>query len=272
MTGNLADRPRRIRAADRRRITTVVAALAAVLVPMALTAPSAAAQMPAAQMPAEQMLAAEDEVATGVPPVPPDNYVTTTTAPDKSLDVSAFSPTCIRDVPFINFTIVPKGFSSSGPATLTFFDVNGNFVEQVISPTLSGQIIYPGATVGPNGEGLDWPGWTRAPDGSWIPDPSDAIYRDGLTVLVEVNPTATAKVSYPPSDSVCANPPRTSPPTTTIVCVPGQNNDGTPDDDCALARTGGGVGNTLIIGGAAVAAGLIFLAAARRRRRAVSRS
>jgi hypothetical protein len=268
MTGNLADRPRRTRAADRRRITTVVAALAAVLVPMALTAPSATAQMPAAQM-----LAAEDEVATGVPPVPPDNYVTTTTAPDKSLDVSAFSPTCIRDVPFINFTIVPKGFSSTGPATLTFFDVNGNFVEQVISPTLSGQIIYPGATAGPNGEGLDWPGWTRAPDGSWIPDPSDAIYREGLNVSVAVGSvTATTSVGYVPNSSACANPPRTSPPTTTIVCVPGQNNDGTPDDDCALARTGGGVGNTLIIGGAAVAAGLIFLAAARRRRRAVSRS
>ena len=262
MTGNLADRPRRTRAAGRRRITTVVAALAAIALPMTLSGPSAIAQM----------ATAEDEVATGEPPVPPatDNYVTTTTAPDRSLDVSAFSPTCIRDVPYINFTIVPKGFSSSGPATLTFFDVNGNFVEQVISPTLAGQVIYPGATAGPNGEGLDWPGWTLAPNGSWIQDPSDAILREGLTIRVEVNPSATTTVSYVPSDSVCANPPRTSPPTTTIACVPGQNNDGTPDDDCTLARTGGGVGNALAIGGAAVAAGLVFLAAARRRRRAVS--
>jgi hypothetical protein len=264
MTGNLANRPRRTRAARRRRITTVVAALAAVALSMALSGPSAIAQMPTA----------DDEVATGEPPVPTtDNYVTTTTAPDKSLDVSAFSPTCIGDVPFINFTIVPKGFSSSGPATLTFFDVNGNFVDQVISPTLAGQIIYPGATAGPNGEGLDWPGWTLAPNGFWIRDPSDAILREGLNVSVAVGSvTATTSVSYPPSDSVCANPPRTSPPTTTTTCVPGQNNDGTPDDDCRLARTGGGVGNALAIGGAAVVAGLVVLLAARRRRRAFSSS
>lgn len=216
-----------------------------------------------------QAIPVDDDVATGEPPVPPttDNYVTTTTAPDKSLDVSAFSPTCIRDVPYIEFTIVPKGFSSSGPATLTFFDVNGNFVEQVVSPTLSGQVIYPGAQAGPDGEGLNWPGWTRAPDGSWIQDPSDAVLRDGLTIVVQVNPTATTTVSYPSSDSACANPPRTSPPTTTtIACVPGQNNDGTPDDDCTLPRTGGGIDKALLIGGAALLAGLVFLAAARRRR------
>jgi LPXTG-motif cell wall-anchored protein len=238
----------------------ILAAVASIVVPSS----SALAQAPAA----------DDDVATGEPPVPPTtvNYVTTTTAPDKSLDVSAFSPTCIRDVPYINFTIVPKGFSSSGPATLTFFDVNGNFVEQVISPTLSGQIIYPGATAGPNGEGLDWPGWTLAPDGSWIQDPSDAILRDGLTVQVQVNPTAITTVSYPPSTSACANPPRSTPPTTTPpTCVPGENNDGTPDDDCTLPRTGGGVANPLAIGGAAVVSGLVFLVAARRRR-AVSSS
>ncbi len=262
MTGNLADRSRRTRAAERRRITIFVAALAAIALPLAWSGQSAMAQM----------VSADDEVATGEPPVPTtDNYVTTTTAPETSLDVSAFSPTCIRDVPYISFTIVPKGFSSSGPATLTFFDVNGNVVEQVVSPTLSGQVVYPGAVAGPNGEGLDWPGWTRAPDGSWITDPSDAILREGLNVRVAVGSvTATTSVGYVPNSSACANPPRTSPPTTTIACVPGQNNDGTPDDDCALARTGGGVGNALAIGGAAVAAGLIFLAAARRRRRAVS--
>ena len=69
-------------------------------------------------------------------------------------------------MPYINFTIVPQGFTSSGPATLTFFDVNGNFVEQVISPTLSGQIIYPGARPDRTAKAWTGPAGRCAPDGS----------------------------------------------------------------------------------------------------------
>lgn len=215
---------------------------------------------------------AQDDVATGQPPVPPsaDNYVTTTTAAQRSLDVSAFSPTCIRNVPYVKYTIVPVGFTSNGPATLTFSDINGNFVGQTTVTTLSGQVVYPGAVAGPNGEGLDWPGWKIAADGvSWIPDPSDAILRDGLTIQVQVaGVTATAKVGYVAPGSGCADPPRTTPPTTTAPsqCVPGQNNDGTPGDDCTIAQTGGNSGAMLFVGAAALLAGLVFLVSARRRR------
>lgn len=212
----------------------------------------------------------DDDVATGLPPVPPstDNYVTTTTAPQRSLDVSAISPSCIRDVPYITYAIVPQGFTSTGPATLTFSDVDGNFVNQVVVPTLSGQIIYPGAVAGPSGDGVDWPGWKLADDGvSWIVDPSDAILREGLMITVEVgSTTASTTIDYVASGSVCANPPDATPPTTDPECVPGQNNDGTPADDCSLASTGGGPGNTLIIGALAVLAGLLTLMTSRRRR------
>lgn len=212
----------------------------------------------------------DDDVATGPPPTPPptDNYVTTTTAAQRSLDVSAISPTCIRNVPYISYTIVPQGFTSTGPATLTFSDVDGNFVNQVVVPTLSGQIIYPGAVAGPGGDGVDWPGWKLADDGiSWIVDPSDAILREGVTITVEVgSTTATTTIDYVASGSGCANPPEATPPTTDPRCVPGQNNDATPADDCSLASTGGGPGNTLVIGALAVLAGLLTLATSRRRR------
>jgi LPXTG-motif cell wall-anchored protein len=224
----------------RRRSTLLVAAT--IFVAVLSTASTAAT--------ARTLPAGSDDVATGEPPVATiPNYVVTTTTPERSLDVSAFAPECVLDVPYIKFTIVPIGFTSSGPATLTFFDANGNFVEKVVSPTLSGRIIYPGAVAGPDGQGLDWPGWKRADDGSWIPDRSDEILRQGLTVQVEVNPTATAKVAYPPADSPCANPPRTTPPAP------------------PLPRTGGGVSGPLIIGGAALLAGLTMVGAARRRRR-----
>jgi LPXTG-motif cell wall-anchored protein len=152
--------------------------------------------------------------------------------PDRALDVTAFSPVCIADAPFIEYAIKPLNFTSNGPAKLTFFDRNGNFVEERTVSTLSGRTIYPGASVDANGVPNDWPGWKIADDGvSWIPDPSDAFLREGLTITVEVNPEATAIVTYPPATSACANPPDETPPTTT-VCVPGQNNDGNPNDDC----------------------------------------
>jgi LPXTG-motif cell wall-anchored protein len=202
------------------------------------------------------------------------NYVTTTTAGERSLDVSGFSPQCIRDAPFVEYTIVPVGFTpvSSG-ATLVVSAANGTLVETLQVDNLSGQFIWPGATVDAAGNATDWPGWKLADDGvSWIPDPSDAFVRDGLTIEVTVDSvTATATVGYVADTSVCANPPdgiapTTTPAPTTTVCVPGQNNDGNPSDDCGLPTTGGSPSNALIIGAGALLAGLLMLTTARRRR------
>ena len=56
------------------------------------------------------------------------------------------------------------------------------------------------------GEATDWPGWMQNAFGFWIEDPSDALWRQGLTLVVSVNPTASASVSYPPASSACASP------------------------------------------------------------------
>jgi len=207
------------------------------------------------------------------------DYVTTT-VPRSSLDVSGFSPECIRTAPFIRYTIVPKGFTpTSTQATLDIRDRNGNLIKSQTVSSFSGSVIWPGASVDSSGNATDWPGWKRAGDGvSFIPDPTDAFLREGLTITVTVNQSvsAVATVSYPAVTSPCANPPGGSPPTTTVpgrtppttVCVPGQNNDRNPADDCVeLPRTGGnGSGDTMLIGAAALLAGLLFLTAARRRR------
>jgi LPXTG-motif cell wall-anchored protein len=208
-------------------------------------------------------------------------YVTTTTVADRSLDVSAFSPECIRDAPFINFTIVPVGFTPvDGTATLVIRDRIGAVVETRTVTSLSGTFIYPGARVDANGNAIDWPGWQLADDGvSWIPDPSDAILRDGLTIEVTVNPTATATVSYPSATSPCANPPGSRPPCVPgqnadgtpaddcEPCVPGQNNDANPADDCTLPRTGSGPQRLMQVGAVVVMAGLLLYVGTRRRRR-----
>jgi hypothetical protein len=196
------------------------------------------------------------------------NYVTTTTPSARSIDVSGFRPVCIGDAPFISYAIVPVGFTPvDQSATLVIRAADGTEVGTETVDGLSGQIIWPGASVDAAGNATDWPGWRRAADGvSWEPDPTDAIVRDGLTIEVTVDgvPPATATVDYPPDDSDCANPPitttTTTTPATTTPCVPDE------DDDCDLSTTGGEPGNLVLIGAASLLAGLAAIAATRRRR------
>ena len=65
--------------------------------------------------------------------------------------------------------------------------------------------MSPGASVDAAGNATDWPGW-RFDGDDWVLDPSDSYLREGLTVRVEVNPTATGQVAYPPATSACASP------------------------------------------------------------------
>ena len=82
---------------------------------------------------------------------------------------------------------------------------------------LTGRVLYPGAEVDAAGIATDWPGW-KFENGVWVVDPTDAHLRDGLRVVVEVNPTSEGTVSYPPAMSACADPaqapPTPLPPTT----------------------------------------------------------
>lgn len=131
---------------------------------------------------------------------PPDTVST------RSLDVSGFSTVCDHDVPFIDYEIVPVGFvPPTGEATLTIRDRSGAVVDVHRVSELAGRMLYPGAAVDSAGEPTDWPGWKRS-EGQWIPDPTDAHLRDGLTIHVEVNPTAIARVAYPSATAACASP------------------------------------------------------------------
>lgn len=192
-------------------------------------------------------------------------------APPKSLDVTAFSPVCVNDVPFITYTIKTIGFTSSGNATLTFFDKTGKEVSSKKVNSLTGTMLYPGAAVDANGNGIDWPGWKKTDTGEWVLDDSDAILRQGLTIQVEVdvaaddepagfrgsfvsqatvNLTAMGSVTYPDATPQCSGPQQAvaTPPT------------------AELPRTGASSIMTVVrVAALLLVAGLIVLVAARRR-------
>jgi hypothetical protein len=131
-----------------------------------------------------------------------DGYV------NPGLDVSGFTVECVEDAPYIVYDIQPIGFEWPGTATLTIFDVEGNQVEAPFEVTeKSGRFLYPGAELDENGDPIDWPGWELNADGFWVRDPSDAILREGLDILVQVNPEATIEIRYPAETPECLDPP-----------------------------------------------------------------
>ena len=169
--------------------------------------------------------------------------------PPPEIDPGATVPVCVGDAPYISYSINPIAFDVPDPLVvdITISDINGDVVDRLTRNTLSGQILWPGAEVDANGNAIDWPGWEQTNTGLWVPDDSDTILREGLTVLFEINPSATAFVEYPPATAVCADPENAPPP---------------PQ---SLPRTGSGVSQVLQIGAALLVAGLIAFVATRRR-------
>lgn len=129
--------------------------------------------------------------------------------PEPTIDVAAFSPVCQADIPYIEYRIEVSGTDAT-TATLTFRDFFGDETVHENVP-LSGTVIYPGASENPQ----DWPGWMLNDDGLWVEDPSDAHLRDGLLVIVDVNPTAMTRVEYPPATAACNSP--ENPPSSTVT-------------------------------------------------------
>jgi LPXTG-motif cell wall-anchored protein len=114
----------------------------------------------------------------------------------------------VKDAPYIEVTFGGPSQFNGRPATVTFRDLGGNVVDTATATFQAGatvRFVYPGASVDAAGNATDWPGWAFVGD-HWVVDPSDAFLRDGLQVTIEVNPTATATVSYPAATAACANP------------------------------------------------------------------
>ena len=129
-----------------------------------------------------------------------NNIATAVTAQVKSVQINVLAPICVNDVPYVQYNATPIGLSAS-QANISFVNGAGTVVQTLTNQPLSGQILWPGAAVNGSGQGTAWPGWSF--DGAhWNFDPSSPLLPT-LTVLITINPTGSATVSYPPATAAC---------------------------------------------------------------------
>ena len=88
-----------------------------------------------------------------------DNNVDCETTPVASSITTDLASECVNNAPYITYDITPFGFTPSGGATLTFYDLDGNLVDSTHVADLTGRVLYPGAQVDAAGIATDWPGW-----------------------------------------------------------------------------------------------------------------
>lgn len=178
------------------------------------------------------------------------------------LEVELLTPVCDNDVPYLRYRVSVQGTSSTA-LTLTWDNPSGADVVQSGLP-LEGRVPWPGAVVGADGKGADWPGWTQRSDGTWVEGDEFDWVRPGVTVTLAVNPSVTTTVAYPPSSPVCLTEPVRS---SVLAAAPPARSSSARSVSGVLAATGAEATPWLVAAGALVLAGGGLVAARARGRR-----
>lgn len=151
------------------------------------------------------------------------------TAP--SLSGSTVSPACSADVPWITYSIVrtdPDDVATDHTVRLVLSDSthSESFVlGDLVDGRLSGSLLWPGASVGEDGRGDGWPGWTLSGN-EWVQtDEGYAWTRGEITATIEVNQNLSVPLSYPPSTPDCLTAPLSAGVTTAGLSLPSTGGD-----------------------------------------------
>lgn len=147
----------------------------------------------------------------------PSTSTTSSTTP--GLTVDFLTPICDGDVPYLGYSA--SFDDATRVSSITFVNPDGDDFVYTDLP-LAGRVLWPGAVVGPDGEPLDWPGWTEVAPDEWVEGDEFDWVRPSVVVILEINPSAIAEIGYPPSTPQClTNPPQVPPPGVSTTTVPG---------------------------------------------------
>jgi choice-of-anchor A domain-containing protein len=135
---------------------------------------------------------------------------------EKKIDV-VVSTKCVKNAPWLDYTVTPN-FDTKGQSVKIEWIANGpKTVQEDSGLPLSGSILFPGAAVDVNGNGIAWPGY-KMENNKWVEVQDDrygALRQDGASIRVTVNPSVTVNITYPASTSTCY----TTPPPSTVLPV-----------------------------------------------------
>lgn len=148
--------------------------------------------------------AAFGETDEGYTPPPPG---------EPTLAGSTASGVCEADVAWINFDVVlhdPEPGTENAAVSLV---LSGSGQSTTIplgslqDGALSGRVLWPGASIDANGEANGWPGWVFE-NGTWVETTGNFAWtRGSITATIEVNPSLSVPLSYPPATPNCASGP-----------------------------------------------------------------
>jgi choice-of-anchor A domain-containing protein len=122
---------------------------------------------------------------------------------------------CLLDAPYLDYE-VEANFETNGMlASIEWLTPDGEVVRKLTNQPLQGRLLFPGAAVNQNGEGIAWPGW-KVINGRWeqVEDENAKLKLQGAKIRVTVNPVFLADISYPQSTDDCFTypPPTDTPP------------------------------------------------------------
>uniref|UniRef100_UPI00138E2CDF hypothetical protein n=1 Tax=Paraoerskovia marina TaxID=545619 RepID=UPI00138E2CDF len=132
---------------------------------------------------------------------------------EPALTGSVATGECLKDAPWIFYDVTltdPDGQSTGTAARIVLTDGTETSTVELgelgADGTLSGKVLWPGASVAEDGETpTGWPGWAQTEDGSWVEtDGNFAWTRGDITATLEVNPEISVDLSYPPATPDCA--------------------------------------------------------------------
>ncbi|MBF4560857.1 LPXTG cell wall anchor domain-containing protein [Microbacterium sp. VKM Ac-2870] len=185
---------------------------------------------------------------------PPGNYGSDTpSAP--SLSGSMVAPECDANVPWIDYSVVltdPDNTTTSHEAKLILSDGAQSTtipLGEIVNGTLSGRVLWPGASVDANGVGNGWPGWAFE-NGQWVASSGNFAWTRGdISAVVEVNPSLRVALSYPPSTAACLTDPA-GVATSAAIAAAGMSLPATGGNLAAVLPLAGLAATLLVAGGA----------------------